>query len=54
MISIIFLWYFFLSVQLVCQNSRLIKTQYLACLCLSFISFNYHSHLLSHLSVLWS
>ncbi|WP_420324039.1 DUF5993 family protein [Legionella oakridgensis] len=52
MIALIFLFYFLIGIQIIFKPNSLIKLQFLFCLFLTMLSFNFHSHLLAYLSVL--
>ncbi len=48
-IFIVFILYFILGLQLILKPHRFIKIEFLCCLFLSLVMFNFHSALLSKL-----
>ncbi|SNV46175.1 Uncharacterised protein [Legionella lansingensis] len=45
MMTVLFLFYFIVGLQIVFKPNRFIKLQFLLCLFLTMLFFNYHSHL---------
>ncbi|WP_221034037.1 DUF5993 family protein [Legionella jordanis] len=43
--SLLYLFYFVVGLQILFRPNRLIKLQFLLCLFLTMLLFNYHSHL---------
>ena len=52
MIAILFLLYFIVAAQLVFKPNHFIKLQFLACLFLTMLVFNYHSNLTAKIPTL--
>ncbi|WP_423202565.1 DUF5993 family protein [Legionella londiniensis] len=49
--TLIFILYFAVGVQIIFKPNRYLRLQFLFCLFLTMLSFNYHSHLYAYFKV---